>query len=140
MATAASLTVLVVEANEDELTEFGAWLEDAGYEVVTCPGPSAPDYTCIGGRFGECPLIGRADVIVLDLAILGEEMMQGTSAEELLGTYVIAEIPVVALGSWRRSPDPVEGERVMLVCRHPDRDTLLRAVGRLAEPTSLVGG
>lgn len=126
-----SSTVLVVEASDRERAEFGVWLEEAGYEVIPCPGPTAPDYTCIGGRAGDCPLVREADVVVLDLALLGEEIMEGIPAEELLNIYVTGDTPVVALGSWRRSPDPVEEERVVRISRHPGRDALVDAVHRL---------
>jgi hypothetical protein len=44
-------TVLLVEADEGERERLGEALEDAGYEVVGCPGPTVPDYTAsVGGR------------------------------------------------------------------------------------------
>jgi hypothetical protein len=44
--------VLLVERDSEERDLIGGWLENAGYDVLACPGPSAPDYTCIGGDGG----------------------------------------------------------------------------------------
>ena len=44
-----------VEADADERDRFGAWLEDEGFELLVCVGPTEPDYTCIGARTGACP-------------------------------------------------------------------------------------
>jgi pimeloyl-ACP methyl ester carboxylesterase len=43
-------TVLLVEADADERGLFGTWLEEEGFGLLTCPGPTEPDYTCIGAR------------------------------------------------------------------------------------------
>jgi hypothetical protein len=43
-------TVLLVESDHAESERLGRALENAGYEVITCPGPTAPEYACIGGR------------------------------------------------------------------------------------------
>lgn len=39
-------TVLVVEADPAERERFGSWLEGSGFDVLACPGPTEPDYTC----------------------------------------------------------------------------------------------
>ena len=91
--------VLLVEADATSSREYGKWLEDYGYDVMTCPGPTAPDYTCVGAREGYCPLVGVADVVVLDLDLDSEIEETGTSASELLGLYTNSGKPVVAVGS-----------------------------------------
>jgi hypothetical protein len=60
-------TVLLVVADRDEREAFGSGLEAAGFEVLSCPGPTEPDYTCVGAREGVCPLVRDADAIVLDM-------------------------------------------------------------------------
>ena len=40
-------TVLLVESDHAESERLGRALEDAGYEVITCPGPAAPEFACI---------------------------------------------------------------------------------------------
>jgi hypothetical protein len=92
-------TVLLVESDPSERDRLGEALEDAGYQVIACPGPTAPDYTCIGGREGYCPLIERADVTVLNTWLAGDELGVGTSSDELLELYAARGRTVVALGS-----------------------------------------
>lgn len=94
-----TVRVLLVEADPSLRRDYGTWLEEAGYEVLTCPGPSAPDYTCVGGREGRCPLVGASDVVVLDLDLDSEIEQEGTSAVDLLSLYTSAGRPVVAVGS-----------------------------------------
>jgi hypothetical protein len=117
--------VLVVAADPAERELFSSWLEGSGLTVMTCPGPTEPDFTCVGDRKGTCPLAEAADVVVLDMSLDSEALMRGTAAEDLLGLYLVAGRPVVTLGF--RDGDEVPGELVRLR-RHPTRETLLRAV------------
>jgi hypothetical protein len=96
-------TVLLVDADKGERERLGSALEAAGYEVIACPGPTAPDHTCIGGREGCCPLLERADVVVLDPWLAGDEVWIGTSSEQLLEMYADRGRTVVTLGlgGWR---------------------------------------
>src|SRR6266516_7355146 len=89
--------VLVVESDTDARDRIGSWLEDEGYAVIGCPGPSRPDYTCIASRTQQCPLADDADVVVLDLVLEGDVAMAGTPAEALLMYYSWAAKKVVAL-------------------------------------------
>jgi CheY-like chemotaxis protein len=91
--------VLLVEADPSNRQRYGQWLEENGYQVLTCPGPSAPDYVCVGGRRGRCPLVEPADVVVLGLDLDSEIEEEGTSAFDLLSLYTGAGRPVVAVGS-----------------------------------------
>ena len=45
---AVGVAELVVEADRAERERFGTWLERSGFEVLMCPGPTEPDYTCVG--------------------------------------------------------------------------------------------
>jgi len=128
---AGSGAVLVVEADPKERERFGSWLEGAGFAVLTCPGPTEPDYTCVGARGGACPLVAEADVVVLDMSLDSETLMTGTAAEELLGLYLLAGRSVVVLGS--RQGEQVAGQLVRMR-RHPSREDLLDAVRSLAPP------
>ena len=123
--------VLVVEADPAERELFSSWLEASGFTVLACPGPTEPDYTCVGDRTGACPLADAADVVVLDMSLDSEALMTGTAAEELLGLYLVSGRPVVTLGS--RDGDEVPGELIRLR-RHPTRETLLKAVSGLYAP------
>jgi CheY-like chemotaxis protein len=123
--------VLVVEADPAERELISSWLEDSGFTVIACPGPTEPDFTCVGDRTGTCPLAEAADVVVLDMSLEGEALMTGTAAEDLLGLYLVSGRPVVTLGS--RRGDEVPGELTRLR-RHPTRETLLGAVRGLYSP------
>ena len=121
--------VLVVEADPSTRRRYGAWLEESGYEVLTCPGPSTPDYTCVGARQGRCPLVEPADAIVLGLDLDSEVEEIGTPAADLLSLYTGSGKPVVAVG-----PDT----RIVRVFPHrltagftglPTRGQLVGAVG-----------
>jgi CheY-like chemotaxis protein len=128
--TGAHRTVLVVEADPVERERFGSWLEGSGFEVVVCPGPTEPDYTCVGARDGVCPLVEEAGVVVLDMSTESEAVVMGTASEELLALYLLTGTRVVVLGS--HPGGEVEGQMVRLR-RHPDREELIEAVQGLAD-------
>jgi CheY-like chemotaxis protein len=117
--------VLLVESDPAERELFSAWLEESGFTVLACPGPTEPDFTCVGDRKGTCPLAEAADVVVLDMSLESEALMRGTAAEDLLGLYLVSGRPVVTLGS--RDGDEVPGQLVRLR-RHPTPEAVLRAV------------
>jgi hypothetical protein len=122
------VAVLLVEADADERERFGAWLEDEGFRVITCPGPTEPDYTCIGGRTGACPLAADASIVVLDMSTQSEAVVMGTAAEELLGLYLWTGARVIALGSHPGGEIPGQLVRRR---RHPEREDLVSAVRSL---------
>jgi hypothetical protein len=126
-------TVLLVEADAEERERMGSWLDDEGFDVITCTGPTEPDYTCVGARAGACPLAQAAPVVVLDMSTRSEGVMQGTAAEELLGLYLLGGARVVALSS--HPGEEIRGQLVRLR-RHPEREELLRAVRSLDDATS----
>jgi hypothetical protein len=120
-------TVLLVESNGSERERLGEALEAAGYEVIACPGPIAPDYTCIGGREGYCPLVERADVVVLDPWLAGDEVGVGTTSGELLERYSGRGRTVVTIGAGG-SLDPVARGRVIAVEQRPSAGDVVAAV------------
>jgi hypothetical protein len=120
-------TVLVVDSDQGERDRLGRALEGSGYQVMTCPGPTAPSYRCIGGREGYCPLVERADVVVLDTWLAGDEAGSGTSSDELLELYASRGRSVVAIGAGG-SLSPYAGGHVIRVEDRPDVDELFSAV------------
>ena len=120
-------TVLLVEADEGERERLGVALEGAGYEVIACPGPTVPEYTCIGGWEGYCPLLERADVVVLDTWLAGDEVGAGTSSSELLQLYSGSGRTVVAIGSGG-SLSPYAGGSVVCLDERPDAGQVVDAV------------
>jgi len=117
-------TVLVVEADAEERDRYGNWLEDAGFEVLACPGPRGPTYTCVGGKTGTCALAKGADLVILDTSLPGDDLWEGTPATELITLYSSLGKPVVAVatlrsdiippGSWIRWP-PLREELICAV-------------------------
>lgn len=120
-------TVLLVEADEGERERLGKALEDGGYQVIACPGPTGPDYTCIGGREGYCPLLERADVVVLDTWLAGDEVGIGTTADQLLQMYtsVGRTVVVLAPGGWL---DPFTAGNVIRLDERPEAGDVVAAV------------
>jgi len=97
MGSGERATVLVVERSGHTRDRVGGWLEDAGYEVLDCPGPIGPDYRCVASRGHGCPLVHAADAVVLDLWLESDTVMEGTSGVDLLGYYLDSGLPVLAL-------------------------------------------
>ncbi|HZD17894.1 MAG TPA: hypothetical protein VE669_07115 [Actinomycetota bacterium] len=123
-------TVLVVEADDVERRRFSSWIERAGFDVLVCPGPTEPDYTCVGARGKTCPLVAESSVVVLDMSLESEAVVMGTAAEELLGMYLMTGRGVVVLGSHPGGEVPGQLRRLH---RHPERADLVDAVRELAD-------
>jgi CheY-like chemotaxis protein len=90
--------VLLVERDPELRDTVGSWLEGGGFDVSACPGPSAPEFVCVGGRTGHCPLIEGTDAVVLDCDLTSTQVPGATSSGDLLALYVSAGLPVVAMG------------------------------------------
>ena len=131
-------TVLVVEPDIVERERLAAALEEAGYEALLCAGPHHPDYTCIGGREGWCPLIDKADVVVMDLMLESDLAMEGTSSDELLRLYTACGKPVVTLGPGDTDHRDAETDAVVHLRWTPDTEDLISVVRELA--SSIPGG
>jgi hypothetical protein len=130
-------TVLLVESDHAESERLGRALENGGYEVISCPGPTAPDYTCIGGREGYCPLVERADVVVIDPWLAGDEYGVGTPADVLVELYANRGRTVILLGSagWL---DPFTGGHVVSLGDRADPAEVLAAVRSAPEADGFV--
>lgn len=131
--------VLVVESDPDELERLGAALEHAGYEVLTCPGPTAPDYRCIGDREEYCPLVERADVVVLDPWLESDQREIGTTADVLVQLYVGRGRTVILLGpgGWL---DPFASGHVVRLGERSDPSEVVAAVRSAPEASAFVLG
>jgi hypothetical protein len=123
--------VLVVQADVAERESTGSLLEASGFEVLLCPGPTEPDYTCVGARGNVCPLAQDASLVVLDMSLDSEAVLAGTPAEDLLGLYLMTGHRIVVLGS--HPGEEVPGQLIRLP-RHPDQGALLEAIRALAPP------
>lgn len=123
--------VLVVEKDPVERELLAALFEASGYDVTACPGPTAPTYVCIGDRTGRCPLMAEADAIVMDCRLDSDQVLEGTSAYDLLSLYVSSDKPVVVLGGSEVSGLFSEDE-VVFLDREPGGG-VVGAVERLSE-------
>ena len=118
--------VLVVSSSEEKRRQIGQWIEDAGFEVMGCPGPGDP-LTCpqILGR--PCPLARGADVVVLDTELEGDLTAESAPGWVLLDTYLERGSRVVALAD--PSSEMLLGElRCRVVSRGADAPELLASV------------
>jgi hypothetical protein len=128
MSTATEAPILLVEHDEKRRVLIAGWLEDAGYDVLTCPGPSAPDYSCIGSREGRCALVDPASLVVLDLSFSPDAIVRAPVGADLLGFYLLTGKPIIALGRGDDLlADPPENQLVALE-RTPDPGDFLAAV------------
>jgi hypothetical protein len=89
--------VLVVASDAELRAGIGSQLEAQGFGVMACPGPTAPEYTCVGDRRGRCPLAEAADAVVLDGWLESDEALDGVPSEELLALYLASGVPVAVL-------------------------------------------
>ena len=105
--------------------------------MQTCPGPAAPEYACIGGREGYCPLVERTDVVVLDPWLAGDDFGIGTSADALVELYVGPGRTLILLGSvgWL---DPFTGGHVVGLGDRPDVNDVVAAVRSAPEADGFV--
>jgi hypothetical protein len=85
--TKSTNTALVVTDDLGLRESLENWLEADGFEAMGCPGPSAPDFTCVGLRGEHCPLVGAADVVLLDLHPEPGELLDQTRRGELVDYY-----------------------------------------------------
>ena len=121
-------TVLVVARTPTARRNIGSWLEDVGEDVMACPGPSAPAYTCVGSRDERCALAEAADVVVIDLELAGDVAMAGTPGWQLFLYYVALGKKVVAIVGAEDPVQPTSDHQVAVVHRPADRREILDAI------------
>lgn len=131
--------VLVVEPDEEQRRRIGAWLEEELYDIMYCPGPSAPEYTCLLSRGQPCALERGADLVVLDLNLRSDVAMTGTPGWELLLAYHERGNRIVAVAGESETVGVLPDERVAVVRRPVERDALLAAIRSLDAPAAVVG-
>jgi DNA-binding response OmpR family regulator len=125
--------VLIVDRDPDTRDRVGGWLEDVGYNVVACPGPVGPEFTCVGSSEGRCPLAQDADLVVLDLWLESDAAMLGTRAANLLRHYGSWGKPVVVMTDRHDEVmDRVEDLSLPTVDRPPDRRDLVETIRVIA--------
>lgn len=123
--------VLLIAAEPATRERLGGWLASEGHDVIECPGPTAPEYTCIGSRGGDCRLAKAADVVVLDLNLDSDAAMTGTPSWQLVDYYVERGHPVIAISGLDQMGRFFLDDRVITLDRPVDREGLLRSVNIL---------
>ena len=132
------LNVLLVVADAERREQIGGWLSSEGHEVRECPGPLAPDYTCLGGRRRDCPLARDVDAVVLDLSLASDQVATGTPSWQLLDYYLERGHPVVAISAPDQQNRFFLDDRVITLQRPGNREEILAAVDYLVEKRSTV--
>jgi CheY-like chemotaxis protein len=120
--------ILLVERDPKARDLIGSWLKGAGYEVLLCPGPTAPDYSCIGGRARRCALVDPVTVIIVDLSLARDAMLQGSARMDLLGYYLSTGKRVIALGPGDQLLGRVLEEHLIPLDGVPDRQALVQTI------------
>ena len=122
------MKVLVVESEDWLRGLLVPWVLEAGFEVLTCPGPEEPDFDCAGATRHGCPLAESADLIVLDLELESDLLVCGVAAWELLHYYRSLDRPVVVLWGIDDPMRPLPCDRIAVLRRPPDRDAVVEAI------------
>ncbi len=122
------MRVFVVESEEWIRDLLVPWLQEAGFQVVTCPGPQGPDFSCPGATKEGCHLAEGADLIVLDLELESDLLVCGVAGWELLHYYRSLDKPVVVLTGFEDAIRPLPSDRIAVLPRPPDRDGLVEAI------------
>jgi len=126
--------VLVVSSDPGLREQVAAWVDEAGYDVIMCPGPHPSGYSCIGLRGEKCPLDVVADLTVLDLHPVGPGLVDQTGRAALVALYQAGGRPVVVLtDEWMSEPQRETAGAAFLE-RIADRGALLASVGELLSP------
>jgi DNA-binding response OmpR family regulator len=128
---------LLVGPDRDVQARLGSWLETDGFEVLVCPGPSAPDFVCVGVRTAGCPLAAGCDVVILDLWLDSDRELRGVSSRRLLEHYGRAGHPVLALAHRGNADLLVDGVlpyRVAFVDAPLDRREVVETARALIRP------
>jgi hypothetical protein len=121
--------VLIVDRDPDTRDRVGAWLEDVGLDVLACPGPTGPEFTCVGSRDGRCPLAQAADLVALNLWLESDAAMFGTRASRLVRHYRAWGKPVVVMTDRHDDvAERMEDLSPVMVDWPPDRRDLIETI------------
>jgi len=129
-------SVLVVSSDAGLREQVAVWVGEAGYEVITCPGPHPPGYSCIGLRGERCPLDAVADLTVLDLHPSGPALGDETGRAALVEIYQADGRPVLVLADELSSEPHAETSGAAILERTADRGALMASVRELLAPHS----
>lgn len=121
-------TALVVSEDSGLLESLTQWLEADGIEVMDCPGPRAPHFSCIGLRGEPCPLVGGADVVLLDLHPEPGQLIDRTGRAGLVSYYRQRGRHLVAMVDAANTLELPGTDGVAVVERLAERGTVVGTV------------
>ena len=127
------LSALVVCYDAALRNRLEAWLESAAFSVAGCPGPGVPA-VCPQIHGAACPLATAADVVVLDLELLGSFDPAAPPGWVLLDTYLERGSTVVVLAGSREGPPVLDATPAAILPRTVDRNALMAAVHAALAP------
>lgn len=127
----ASASVLVVSSDAGLGDQVAAWVDEAGYDVLMCPGPQHPGFGCIGLRGEPCPLDAVADLTVLDLHPAGLDLGDQTGRAALVDLYQARGRPVLVLADERMTESQPETAGAAFLERTAERGEVLASVREL---------
>jgi CheY-like chemotaxis protein len=128
---ASTQRILIVEQDRPARDRIGSWFERAGYEVLSCPGPSAPTYICVGAERSSCPLVEGADLVILDLWLRSDAQLLGVSSRKLLEMYLATGKPILAFGHTGELGLRYLEDRLVFMDWPPDRRDLIETADLL---------
>ena len=131
------LKILLVTPRAATRERIGDWLIAEGHEVIECPGPSAPDYHCLGGLGLECPLAKGSDLVVLDLNLASDAVGIGTPSWKLVDYYLETGHRVVAIAGPEQVDQFFLDDRVVTLDEPIDATTLIEAIDYLSKKPSI---
>lgn len=135
-----SPSVLVVEPRPLDGRVFGTWLEEDGYtNVMICPGPGAPDYTCLATKSIACPLSNAADIVVVDMQQRSDDAMSGIPGWMLMLYYFDQGKRIVAITGPDDPVCPTEDDRICVIRRPPTKTEFMRALRAMSRRIKQVG-
>ena len=66
-------TIVVVQRDPSVRERYAVWLREAGYNVLTCAGPAAPDFFCPVLKHCGCMESENTDAMVYDPCLVSQE-------------------------------------------------------------------
>ena len=129
--SAETLSVLVVSSDLGLREQVSTWVDEAGYDVVMCPGPHLPGRSCIGLRGEGCPLDAAADLTVLDLHPVGPALTDRSGRAALVELYQSGGRPVLVLADELASEPQLAMSGAAILERTADRGEVLASIREL---------
>jgi hypothetical protein len=121
--------VLVVSDDLGLSDQVGAWLEEAGLDVLLCPGPGTGGCVGLSGR--QCALERAADAVVLDLHPSGDSFVDVSRRNELARYYSICGKQVLVLTDDIGQPEQLGAIGAATLGRFADRQQVMVALQEL---------